>query len=433
MAVGEAEQPPGRWGPRAVRGDDVAKQGIVSGGRVGTRIRSRSGGKLVLLSNAIECFLLLATSERRLSSRTVQLYKVSLAHLEIFAHEHGHTRIMDLTPNLLRAAAAAEMNATPSPSIPRSHNWRGGEGMAVAVIAATRCMLRRLQEEFPELALPDISMVKTPRMPKRIQPRLQDGEFALLESTLRLRLLRDRVPRFLIARDLAILALLGNTGLRANECSSLDVSDVDLKEGVIRVRSGKGNKWRILTVRDPDPAERDGGEVVRGLGDYLIWRARWLTHVDTPALWVTLRGNRLNPTELRRMLSELCQEAGIDGNRPPHAFRRAYFTEQYRDQPSSLPVLVERMGWESDQMVKVYTRGVDVELARRIALPLMTKKWRGDGQNVRSFSSLPRPNLNTGVGFRGKTNDDPALAHLSGTDEERGRLVHSRGSRRLKG
>lgn len=352
------------------------------------RIRLRSGGQsLVQLDNAIECFLLLTTSERRLSARTVQLYKASLARLESFAKANGHPKLLDLTPNLLRSAAAAEMNAEPAEDSDRAHNWRGGEGMAVAIIAATRCMLRRLHEEFPDLALPDISMVKTPRVPRRIQPRLQDGEYARLESTLKLRLLRDRVPRFLIARDLAILTLLGNTGLRADECSNLDVGDVDLNEGVIRVRRGKGNKWRILSVRDPDPAERDGGEVVRSLADYLTWRERWMARADSPALWVTLKGNRLNPTELRRMLNELCHEAGIDGNRPPHAFRRAYFTEQYRDAPNSLPVLIERMGWESDAMVKTYTRGVDVELARRIALPLQSKKWRS--QTARALRPLP--------------------------------------------
>jgi integrase len=228
--------------------------------------------------------------------------------------------------------------------------------------------------------LPDLSVIHAPRIPQRIQPRLEAGEFARLEAAIKMRLLRDRVPRFLIARDLAILEVLANTGLRAAECCGLDVEDVDLDEGAIRVRMAKGGRWRILTIFDPDPDERGGGEVVRALVDYLHYRERTFAATATDALWLTPRGNRLNPAALRKVLSVLCDEAGIDGSRPPHAFRRAHFTEQYRAQPTALPVLVQRMGWVNNGMAATYTRGVDVELARRIQLPLVSKKWRDEGR-----------------------------------------------------
>lgn len=358
------------------------------------------------LTNAIQCFVLLATSERRLSPRTVVLYAKALEKLEAYAKANGRARVVDLTPNLLRAAAAAEMNE--QQRRPRALNWRGGEAMGSAMVSATRTMLRRLNEEFPELVLPDLSMVKTPKVPDRIQPRLEEGEYVRLESTLRLRLLRDRVPRFLIARDMAILAVLGNTGLRAAECCGLDVEDADLNEGVLKVRKGKGNKWRILNVCDPDPSVRGGGEVIEALADYLRWRERIFGPYLVRGLWLTLKGNRLDPNGLRRMLSALCDEAGLDSSRPPHAFRRGYFTEQYQDQPNALPVLIERMGWESDAMVKVYTRGVQVELARRIPLPLLSKKWRAS-QKVLVTNRSPQPIITNGVGPpRGETANDAA-------------------------
>lgn len=356
------------------------------------------------LANAIECFLLLAQSERRLAPRTILLYTRALEKLQAFAISKGRARVEDLTPNLLRAAASFEMD---SDRVTRSMNWRGGEGMGSVMISATRTMVRRLGEEYPDLPLPDLSMVKAPRIPQRIQPRLEEGEFGRLEAALRMRLLRDRVPRFLIARDLAILCLLGNTGLRAAECCDLDVEDIDLDEGTIRIRHGKGNKWRILTIIDPDPTEKDGGEVVRSLADYLRYRERTFGPGRSLAVWLTPHGNRLSPEGLRRMLSALCDEAGIEGNRPPHAFRRAYFTEQYRDQPLALPVLVERMGWTSETMSKVYTRGVDVELARRIPLPLQSKKWR-DSPKVRAGDRPLRPMLERDVGLQGQANDRPS-------------------------
>ena len=370
------------------------------------------------LANAIECFLLLAQTERRLAPRTVLLYTKALAKLQAFAISKGRARVDDLSPNLLRAAAAFEMDST-ADHVTRATNWRGGEGMGSCMVSATRTMVRRLGEEYPDLQLPDLSMVKAPRVPKRIQPRLENGEFAQLEATLRLRLLRDRVPRFLIARDQAILTLLGNTGLCAEECCNLNVEDVDLDEGAVRVQHGKGNKWRILTIVDPDPAERHGGEVVRALGDYLRYRERIFGPGRTVALWLTPHGNRLNPHGLRQMLSALCEEAGIDGNRPPHAFRRAYFTEQYRDQPLALPVLVERMGWESDTMAKVYTRGVDVELARRIPLPLQSKKWRARSPKVLPANRPLLPIMEEDVGLERYANHDRPSPAVAGKTRER--------------
>lgn len=369
----------------------------------------------MFLSNAIECFLLLASTERRLARRTVIQYTASLQKFGEYAVAQGRPRVSDFTPNLLRAAVAAEMNTAGHAT--RAGNWNGGEAMGASMIAAARTMVRRLSEEFPDLPLPDLNTVRAPKIPQRIQPRLEEGEYMRLEAALRMRLLRDRVPRYLIARDMAILALLGNTGLRAAECCGIDVDDVDLDEGAVRVH-GKGNKWRILSIRDPDLSVHDGGEVVRALSDFLHWRERSFGPLMARALWLTPKGNRVNENALRRMLSLLCEEAGIDGNRPPHAFRRAYFTEQYRDQPNALPVLVERMGWESEAMVKIYTRGVQVELARRIPLPLLSKKWRND-QKVLSVPRRSMPILNNGVDPpRGFKLNGRAVPNLAGRDTD---------------
>lgn len=379
----------------------------------------------MLLANAISCFLLLVETERRLSPRTVNLYSKGLAVLESFATAKGRTRLADFTPNLVRAAAAAQMTGED-----HAANFRGGEAMAAILIAASRTMVRTLHVEYPELSLPDLSVIRAPKVPERIQPRLQDGEYARLEAALRMRLLRDRVPRFLIARDMAILVMLANTGLRAAECCGLDVEDIDLDEGTVKVRKGKGNKWRILTVRDPDPSERDGGEVVRGLDDYLRYRAQTFGPGRSRALWLTPKGNRLTPNDLRRALSLLCEEAGIDGNRPPHAFRRAVFTEQYRDQPTSLPVLVERMGWEGPTMARIYTRGVDVELARRIPLPLMSKKWRA-GPKVPLLNRPLRPILLNGASPGGGRANGPAVPTVGTRDTNRTALANPRKGSRL--
>jgi integrase/recombinase XerD len=49
-------------------------------------------------------------------------------------------------------------------------------------------------------------------------------------------------------RDRAILELLYGTADRVGECERLDVEDVDLRRGLLMVRSGKGRKDRIVPI-----------------------------------------------------------------------------------------------------------------------------------------------------------------------------------------
>ena len=52
-------------------------------------------------------------------------------------------------------------------------------------------------------------------------------------------------------RDRAILELLYGTGIRLGEAARADVSDLDLREGVLLVRSGKGKKDRVVPGAGP--------------------------------------------------------------------------------------------------------------------------------------------------------------------------------------
>ena len=60
-------------------------------------------------------------------------------------------------------------------------------------------------------------------------------------------------------RDRAILEVLYGAGLRISELIALDVDDIDLDEGSILVRSGKGSKGRRVPL---------GRAAVSAVGDY---------------------------------------------------------------------------------------------------------------------------------------------------------------------
>jgi integrase/recombinase XerC len=232
------------------------------------------------------------------------------------------------------------------------------------LVIAARGMATALRSKRG-IAAPDLSSLDTPRAPERLQPRVSLDDFACMQQALDWRRAYPRYPRFLLARDAALVQTLIETGLRANEVSHLDVADVDLELGILRVRQGKGRKERLIGIADVDSPD-DGGETVRRLRVYLEERAKRGGIVHPRALWIGVRGRRMRPGSIRSTLAALCEEASLPHNLPVHAFRRGYFSAAYREDPRDLPVLAARMGWSrsaESRMAAVYTRGASLDLA----------------------------------------------------------------------
>ncbi len=327
----------------------------------------------LLLADQIAWYLDVLAA-RPASPRTISNYRWHLRLLERFAVAHDCQRAEDLTPDLVRAAAVELMRrgaaklASDEPT--RS---KGNEATARLLVVASRSLLKELKKSRG-LDVVDLAEVTAPQVPQRLQPRVDLGSFRKLELALGQRAAYSRFPRFLLARDRAIVQLLMETGLRAEEMSRLDVGDVDLVRGVVLVRDGKGRKPRALGIADVE-APTDGGETVDRLRAYLKERSRCTAAPGSRrALWLGARGQRLSPGSLRTILRRLCEEAGEPHNLPVHAFRRGWFTAAYLADPRELPVLCARMGWSehSQQMISVYTRGALMDLASR-PRPLITR------------------------------------------------------------
>jgi integrase len=114
-------------------------------------------------------------------------------------------------------------------------------------------------------------------------------------------------------RDAALLAVLYNCGLRRSELVALDLSDYDLDEGAIKVRSGKGNKARINYATD---------ETTRLVDDWLKARGLSAGPLFTPinkSGKITLRS--LSDQAVRKILLKRGAESGL-APFSPHDLRR---------------------------------------------------------------------------------------------------------------
>jgi len=98
-------------------------------------------------------------------------------------------------------------------------------------------------------------------------------------------------------RDRAVLSLLLYTGLRRQELLELELDDVDLRQGWLRVRRGKGGKMRMVPLAP---------EAISAVEDWLEFRPQ----CRHEGLFATLTGKRLGRHGLQALFRKALLNAG---------------------------------------------------------------------------------------------------------------------------
>jgi site-specific recombinase XerD len=169
--------------------------------------------------------------------------------------------------------------------------------------------------------------------------------------------LLDRMPARtpLEARDRAMLELTYSCGLRCEEVVNVDVGDVDFDAEELRVL-GKGSKTRIVPVGEP---------AQRALERYLSSaRPALLQTPAEPALFLSKRGRRLSPSDVRRRLRAWLRHAGLSGDASPHALRHSFATHLLEG-GADLRAIQELLGHASVSTTQIYTRVESARLRRQ--------------------------------------------------------------------
>jgi integrase/recombinase XerD len=123
-------------------------------------------------------------------------------------------------------------------------------------------------------------------------------------------------------RDRALLELLYGTGIRKSECIRLDVGDLDLLQGELLVRNGKGRKDRLVPIP---------GRAALALDTYLREaRPAFVKDHRQAALFTSWQGERLKPVSLVALLKRRAQAARLPVALSPHLLRHTCATHLLR-------------------------------------------------------------------------------------------------------
>lgn len=153
-------------------------------------------------------------------------------------------------------------------------------------------------------------------------------------------------------RDAAVLELLYATAVRVGELCGLDLGDLDEQRRLVRV-TGKGNKQR--SVPYGVPAERAVRAYLRHARPLLATRR------SGSALLLGVRGGRIDPRTVRRIVAARAKEAGAPPI-APHALRHSAATHLL-DAGADLRSVQELLGHASLATTQLYTH-VSVERLR---------------------------------------------------------------------
>jgi site-specific recombinase XerD len=185
-----------------------------------------------------------------------------------------------------------------------------------------------------ELDISPMTSMTAPAIPEQPVPIIEMDDLAALLATCRGNSFENR-------RDLAIMRLFVDTGMRSGELIGLTTDDIDREQSMAFVM-GKGGRHRACPF---------GARTADALRRYMRTRGRHPMAATTNALWIGKKGP-LTDSGVRQLLERRWKEAGIPPVHP-HMFRHL-FAHMWLSAGGQEGDLMRLAGWRSREMVGRY-------------------------------------------------------------------------------
>lgn len=276
-------------------------------------------------NDLIEQFLDALWIERNLAQNTLTSYRQDLLSLSGWLAHHQRS---------LLQADAADLQAFLAERVEGGYKATS----SARLLSATRRLFQYLYREKLRDDDPSV-LLSSPRLPQRLPKDLSEAQVERL-------LQAPSVDQPIELRDKAMLELLYATGLRVSELVGLTISDVSLRQGVVRV-IGKGNKERLVPL---------GEEAIHWLEQYMEYGRPWLLNgraIDV--LFPSNRAQQMTRQTFWHRIKHYATLAGIDSEKlSPHVLRHAFATHLL-NHGADLRVVQMLLGHSDLSTTQIYT------------------------------------------------------------------------------
>lgn len=286
-----------------------------------------------MMEQAVADFLSYMDLQRRLSAHTVSNYRLDLQQFTSFLSEQGypldpaalrHHEVRDFVSYLVEHGQSAS-------SVNRK-------------ISTLRSFFKYLLKSG-EVALDPMQKVKGLKMPKRLPVFVDEGQCQELFKNGYAGL------EFEAARNLLVVDLLYQTGIRRAELLALKEADVDLYNQQLKVL-GKRGKERLIPF---------DVHLRRTLENYL--KLKNSENLTGPFLFVSIKNKALNTTQVAKIVKEILAGVTTVSKKSPHVLRHSFATHLLNN-GADINAVKELLGHSSLLATQVYTHNTIEKLKR---------------------------------------------------------------------
>jgi integrase/recombinase XerC len=269
-------------------------------------------------------------TERRMAAKTLEAYARDLGQFAQFMAGH-----LGESPS---NAALAELAASDFRAFLARRRMEGAESRTLARQLSSIRSFYRFAERRGLFRNAALSTIRAPKLPHAVpKPLPTEKAQRLVKADV---LAAEDTPKWIMARDEAVLTLLYASGLRISEALSLTRAQA---EAPVLTVTGKGGKTRIVPLL---PAAREAVARYLDLCPF--------SPAPREAMFRGVKGGPLNARNIQLLIERLRGALGLPDTATPHALRHS-FASHLLANGADLRVIQELLGHASLSTTQVYT------------------------------------------------------------------------------
>lgn len=277
------------------------------------------------METIIEEYLKFIQIEKGLSENTIGAYRRDLKKYQLYMQEQKIAHIDFIDRQTIQECLGSLID-------------QGASAKSIARFISTIRSFHQFALREKYAAKNPTVLIETPKYEKKLPDVLDVEEVIQLLET-------PDLTKNNGYRDRTILELLYATGMRVTELIQIEIDDVNLIMGFVKV-FGKGNKERIIPL---------GDTVIEYLDTYINnVRSQLLKKTVTNVLFLNLHGRPLTRQGIWKLIKQYGLRANINKTLTPHTLRHSFATHLLEN-GADLRAVQEMLGHSDISTTQLYT------------------------------------------------------------------------------